>query len=77
MTLEQGDLVGEGGDGELHLTALGDSQWARLVAARREGLDEYLAGYDPDEHPDLRRMLDDLARDVVSVIPAEPSLQRA
>ncbi len=77
VTLEQDDLVAEGGDGSLHLTALGDSQWARLVAARREGLDEYLAGYDPDEHPDLRRMLDDLARDVVTVIPAEPSLQRA
>ena len=77
VNLEHEALVGEGGDGSLHLTALGDTQWDRLVAARRQGLDEYLAGYDPDEHPDLRRMLDDLARDVVSEIPAEPSLQRA
>ena len=77
MNLEHEALVGEGGDGSLHLTALGDTQWDRLVAARRQGLDEYLAGYDPDDHPDLRRMLDDLARDVVSEIPAEPSLQRA
>jgi hypothetical protein len=60
----------------LHLTARGDAHWARLVAARREGLDEYLAGYDPDAHPELKKMLDDLARDVVSEIPA-PSLQRA
>ena len=77
VNLEHEALVGEGGDGSLHLTALGDTQWDRLVAARRQGLDEYLAGYDPDDHPDLRRMLDDLARDVVSEIPAEPSLQRA
>jgi EmrB/QacA subfamily drug resistance transporter len=76
VTLEQEDLVDQDGDGSLSLTGQGDAQFARLVAARRAGLDEYLAGYDPGEHPDLKRMLDDLARDVVSAIPAEPALQR-
>jgi EmrB/QacA subfamily drug resistance transporter len=76
VTLERADLVEEGVGSSLHLTARGDAHWARLVAARREGLDEYLAGYDPDAHPELKKMLDDLARDVVSEIPA-PSLQRA
>jgi DNA-binding MarR family transcriptional regulator len=72
-TLVQEDLVDQDGDGVVRLTTRGDAQWARLVAARREGLDEYLAGYDPDTHPELKRMLDDLARDVVSAIPAEPA----
>ncbi|MDX6567600.1 MAG: hypothetical protein QOH15_178, partial [Gaiellales bacterium] len=76
-TLERADLVTGVGPGSLELTAHGDAQHARLVAARREGLDEYLAGYDPDAHPELRRMLDDLARDVVRAIPAEPTLQQA
>jgi EmrB/QacA subfamily drug resistance transporter len=77
LILEQADLVHETGRGALELSAHGDAQYARLVAARREGLDAYLAGYDPDAHPELRRMLDELARDVVRAIPAEPTLHHA
>jgi EmrB/QacA subfamily drug resistance transporter len=75
-TLEDSDLIETGPDGTLRLSPHGEAQHASVVAARRKGLDEYLAGYDPDEHPDIRRMLDDLARDVVRVIPAEPSFQQ-
>ncbi len=74
-------LVGElrvngrvsGGDGEpIELSALGQADHDRLIAARREGLAERLAGYNPDEHEELRRLLDALARDLVCAIPSPP-----
>jgi EmrB/QacA subfamily drug resistance transporter len=74
--LEAAGLVAETG-GALSLTPSGVASHDQLVAARREGLCDYLAGYDPDDHPDLRKMLDDLAEDVVSVIPSQPVTQRA
>jgi hypothetical protein len=43
-----------------------------LVAARREGLRRHLAGFDPDQHPELRRALDALAHDVIGAIPSPP-----
>jgi EmrB/QacA subfamily drug resistance transporter len=70
------ELVGAGlvrdGGGTLELTAAGHARHDQLVAARRQGLREYLAGYDPDHHPELRRVLDELAEDVVSAIPDMP-----
>jgi EmrB/QacA subfamily drug resistance transporter len=71
--LEREGLAEETADGVLDLTSRGRAQYDQLIAARREGLAEYLAGYDPDTHPELRRMLDDLASDVLRVIPREPS----
>jgi EmrB/QacA subfamily drug resistance transporter len=63
-----------GGDGAvLTLTQTGVSMHEQLVAARREGLRRHLAGFDPDEHPDLRRALDALAHDVIGAIPAPPA----
>ena len=73
--LEAAGLV----DGDLRplsLTPSGQARYDELVAARRAGLREYLAGYDPDEHPELRRVLDELAKDVVGTIPAIPSGER-
>jgi EmrB/QacA subfamily drug resistance transporter len=61
------------GDGPLRLTAVGQARYDQLVAARSDGLREHLEGYDPDEHPELRRTLDELAKDVVRVIPSEPA----
>jgi DNA-binding MarR family transcriptional regulator len=60
----------------LRLTPMGQACYDQLAAARREGLREYLAGYDPDEHPELRRVLDELAKDVVGAIPAAPVGER-
>jgi EmrB/QacA subfamily drug resistance transporter len=74
--LEQRSLV-ERAHGLLELTPRGTAAYDQIVAARREGLATYLAGYDPDQHPELRRMLDDLAQDVVSVVPAAPAAGRA
>jgi DNA-binding MarR family transcriptional regulator len=62
-----------GGDGTaLSLTEAGVHMHEQLVAARREGLRRHLAGFDPDEHPELRRALDRLAHDVIGAIPAPP-----
>jgi EmrB/QacA subfamily drug resistance transporter len=60
----------EGDARRLSLTPSGQARYDQLVAARRAGLREHLAGYDPDEHPELRRVLDELERDVVGTIPA-------
>jgi EmrB/QacA subfamily drug resistance transporter len=55
--------------GVVALTALGREDYERLVAARREGLRELLAGWEPDQQTELRGLLDRLARDLVSEIP--------
>jgi EmrB/QacA subfamily drug resistance transporter len=66
--------LAQGGDGEepLTLTRTGSNTHEQLVAARREGLRRHLAGFDPDEHPELRRALDSLAHDVIGAIPSPP-----
>jgi EmrB/QacA subfamily drug resistance transporter len=73
LALEREGLATEAEDGTLRLTTRGLAEFDQLVAARRDGLAEHLAGYDPEAHPELKRMLDDLATDVVSAIPAEPA----
>ena len=55
LTPPRAELVHELESGALELTARGDAQYAQLVAARREGLDAYLTGYDREAHPELRR----------------------
>jgi EmrB/QacA subfamily drug resistance transporter len=63
-----------GGNGAaLMLTPAGVGMHEQLVAARREGLRRHLAGFDPDDHPELRRALDALAHDVIGAIPSPPS----
>jgi EmrB/QacA subfamily drug resistance transporter len=59
--------------GALELTAAGHETYARLVAARREGLRALLAGWDPDKYLELRQLLDRLARDFTSEIPLPPA----
>jgi DNA-binding MarR family transcriptional regulator len=66
--------LAQGGDGEpVTLTRDGVSMHELLVSARREGLRRHLAGFDPDEHPELRKALDALAHDVIGAIPSPPS----
>jgi hypothetical protein len=51
-----------GGEGEL--------LYGRVVAARRRGLAELLEGWEPEQHAEVRAMLDRLAKDLVAEIPA-------
>jgi EmrB/QacA subfamily drug resistance transporter len=56
-------------DGLISRTATGRDDYERLVAARCAGLREHLAGWDPDQHPELRQLIDRLGRDLVSQMP--------
>src|SRR5581483_1634254 len=60
----------EGGDGEpIRLTERGRTEHERLVAGRTDGLRRLLRGWNPDEHPELRRLTDELARSLVNEMP--------
>jgi EmrB/QacA subfamily drug resistance transporter len=70
----RGGGLADGGNGTaVDLTPAGREANDRLQAARRETLRELLAGWDPDEHEDLRELLDRFTREVVSVMPARAS----
>jgi EmrB/QacA subfamily drug resistance transporter len=56
-------------DGLITLTPFGRADYERLVTARCARLRELLAGWKPEEHPDLQRAIDELGRDLVSQIP--------
>jgi EmrB/QacA subfamily drug resistance transporter len=51
--------------GRFEPTPAGEAVVERLVAARRDGLLDLLAGYQPDEHPELRAALAGLARQLL------------
>jgi EmrB/QacA subfamily drug resistance transporter len=53
----------------LALSASGRAGYERLVAVRRAGLRTLLDGWNPDDHPELRRLIDELARDLVAQMP--------
>ena len=67
--LGERSLVGDQ-DGVIALTPSGRAEYERLVTARCAGLRELLDGWNPDEHPELRRLIDELGRGLVSEIPA-------
>jgi EmrB/QacA subfamily drug resistance transporter len=55
--------------GELRLSALGLEMRNRLTKARREGLADLLARWQPDKHPDVLALLDRLAQTLVRDLP--------
>ncbi|OLE29816.1 MAG: EmrB/QacA family drug resistance transporter [Actinobacteria bacterium 13_1_20CM_3_68_10] len=71
--LERGSLVERDDGGPIELTKSGREDYERLVTARRDGLRDLLDGWDPDEHPPLRELMDKLGRDLVSEIPTPTS----
>jgi EmrB/QacA subfamily drug resistance transporter len=74
--LEQRSLVEQNDRGPIELTSSGREDYERLVSARRDGLRDLLNGWDPDEHPPLRELIDKLGRDLVSEIPAPAPARR-
>jgi hypothetical protein len=52
-----------------HLDDDGEALYARIVEARRQGLEELLEGWEPEKHDEVRAMLDGLARSLVHEIP--------
>ncbi len=61
-------LLADGG-----LGADGAAVYGRVLAARRQGLSELLDGWEPEEHDDVRTMLDGLARELVAEPPTVPA----
>jgi DNA-binding MarR family transcriptional regulator len=63
--------------GVIGLTTQGRADYERLVAARCARLRELLDGWQPEERPEVQRMVDALGRDLVSSIPAPPGTNRS
>jgi EmrB/QacA subfamily drug resistance transporter len=62
--LQARTLVADG-----RLTRDGETTYARLLEARREGLCELLEGWAPEEHDDVMALLERLAKDLVTEAP--------
>jgi EmrB/QacA subfamily drug resistance transporter len=58
---------------DAHLRGEGESVYARVVDARREGLAQLLDGWEPERHDDVRAMIDRLSRELATEIPPSPS----
>ena len=56
-------------DGMLEINPSGHETLTKLTAARRQALDELLAGWKPEEHADVRALLDRLAAALVREMP--------
>jgi EmrB/QacA subfamily drug resistance transporter len=54
------------------LRAEGESVYARVLKARRDGLAQLLDGWEPERHDEVRAMLDRLTRELVAEIPPSP-----
>jgi EmrB/QacA subfamily drug resistance transporter len=62
-------LAGRGllaGDGTLAVAPAGREAMGRLTAARRDGLADLLAGWSPEEHPELAARLQELAHELLA-----------
>jgi hypothetical protein len=55
--------------GELRLTAFGLEMGSRLMEARRMGLTDVLARWEPEKHPDVLALLNRLAETLVRDLP--------
>jgi len=55
------------------LGAEGEAVYGRVLAARRQGLSELLDGWEPEQHAEVRSMLDGLARELVAEPPRAPA----
>jgi EmrB/QacA subfamily drug resistance transporter len=56
--------------GNLRLTAAGSSMRDRVVAARRKGLADLMARWEPERHPDVLALLDRMVDTLVRDLPA-------
>ena len=58
--------------GNLRLTAAGTAMRDRVLAARRKGLSDIMARWEPDKHPDVLALLDRMVETLVRDLPAPP-----
>ena len=55
--------------GDVRLAAAGTELRDRARATRSSDLDELLAGWEPERHAEIRRIVDELARSFASEVP--------
>ncbi len=60
------------GGGQVALTDEGRAAYERVVAARCASLREALHGWSPDDHDEVRELIDRLGRDLVTNMPRAP-----
>jgi EmrB/QacA subfamily drug resistance transporter len=65
-------MASEAPDGMLALSAKGSSDYQRLLQQREDDLKAMLADWRPEQHPDLERMMRDLAKSFASTPPVRP-----
>jgi EmrB/QacA subfamily drug resistance transporter len=61
--------------GNLQLTAAGTAMRDRLLEARRKGLTDLMARWEPDKHPDVLALLDRMVGTLLRDLPAPGQLQ--
>jgi len=64
-------LVADNAEGVLRLTEKGQAAMERLVAARREELNDLFAVWEPRQHGDVQRLIDDFAHQIGRHMPVE------
>jgi hypothetical protein len=62
----------DGAQGPIVLTTPGRDCYERIVAARRAALEEMLNGWNVTDRPEVRRLVEALARDLVAHMPTAP-----
>jgi EmrB/QacA subfamily drug resistance transporter len=71
--LRQRSLVVGGNGDRIELTREGRKDYERLVEARCTRLNSLLNGWEPEQRPEVQKMVDRLGRDLVGAIPTPPS----
>ena len=66
-------MVAESADGSFELSDRGRADFRRLLRQREQDMKDMLAGWEPDEHPDVRAMMRELANSFASTPPTRPA----
>jgi len=65
-------MASEAPNGILALSAKGSADYRRLLQQREDDLKTMLADWQPEQHPDVERMMRDLAKSFASSPPVRP-----
>ncbi len=70
QALSERGIAVKDAEGNLQLTPSGAAMRARVLAARRQGLSDLLARWEPDKHPEVLALVDRLAATLARDLPA-------
>ncbi|MET0431632.1 MAG: hypothetical protein ABWZ86_04075, partial [Hyphomicrobium sp.] len=72
--LEAAGMAREAPDGYAELTESGRALYGRLLRQREDNLAHMLADWDRNEHPEVRAMMKELAKEFASSPPVKPAV---